>query len=404
MPKGFQSKRDSARTTETPKLPHLRPDGEQLTVDELETPVTVVDLDRMEHNIKRMAELSTTNGLQLRPMIKTHKSPIIARKQMDAGAIGVLVASIDEAELMVRAGVKDITIAYPFIGAAQMRRVARIVERARVTLSVDSIEAVTLLADGLVDTDNTVPAPSAALPVLILIDSGGRRLGVQPEQAIGIARAIAAADRLQLAGVATHPGHAYAAISPEKLDEAAADETGAVIRAASLLRSKGFDVPVVAIGSTPTATRSAPVEGITEMRPGNYVFYDAIQLGLGVASEKDCALYIIGTVLSRPTPGTAVIDVGSKMLSSDQGAHGLSLVRGYGRVAGEPDVVVERVSEELAVITLPENHPLRIGERLRIIPNHACTAVNLVDVLVGIRQGRVEELIPVEARRQNFRM
>lgn len=365
-------------------------------VDQLETPVTVVDLDRLERNIKNMAALVGTNGITLRPMIKTHKSPVIATLQMEAGAVGVLVASIGEAEVMADAGITDITIAYPFVGPAQLTRIMQLAQRARLTLSADSIEAVHKMATAAVESGRT-------LPVLILIDSGGRRLGVKPGDAVPIGRAIEKADGLHLVGVATHPGHAYASSSPAALDRAAADETDSVLEAARRLQAAGMTVTTVAVGSTPTATRAASVQGVTEMRPGNYVFYDAMQIGLGVATEDDCALTVLATVLSRPTSGTAVIDVGSKMLSSDLGAHGLSLVRGYGKVVGEPDIVVERVSEELAVITLPEDHPLKVGGRLQIIPNHACTAANLVDVLVGVRNGRVESLIPVQARRLNFR-
>lgn len=383
-----------------------RPVGEAippgLTADKLETPVTVVDLDRLERNIERMAALAKDNGVKLRPMIKTHKSPAIAQMQMKAGAVGVLAASIDEAELMAAAGIEDVTLAYPFIGPAQMARIARLMQTGsvRLTLSVDSAAAVERLASGLSEGGGR----PGGVPVLILIDSGGRRLGVQPEDALLIARAITAAPGLRLAGVATHPGHAYGATTPELLDGAAAEETGAVLEAARRLREAGFDVATVAVGSTPTASRSARVPGITEMRPGNYVFHDAMQIGLGVVTEEDCALQVIGTVLSRPTAETAVIDVGSKMLSSDQGAHGLSVTRGYGRIVGEPDMVVERVSEELAVVSLPADHGLAVGDRVRVIPNHACTAANLVDVLVGLRGDAVEELLEVKARRRNFRL
>ncbi|MFS8582530.1 MAG: hypothetical protein FWJ61_06750, partial [Limnochordales bacterium] len=197
-----------------------------------------------------------------------------------------------------------------------------------------------------------------------------------------------------------HPGHVYGCSSPEQVEHVAAQETGAVVAAARRLRAAGFTVDTVAVGSTPTARFAARAEGITEIRPGNYVFYDAIQTALGAAAAEDCSLRVLGTVLSRPTPHTAVIDVGSKMLSSDRGAHGLELVRGYGMVVGHPGVVIERVSEELAVLTLPGDDALDIGDRVQIIPNHACTAANLVDVLVGVRQGVVERTIPVTARRR----
>lgn len=369
-----------------------------VSVEQLETPVTVVDLDRLERNVERMASLAREKGVKLRPMIKTHKSPFIASLQMKAGGIGVLVASIDEAEVMAAASIRDITIAYPFIDPAQLERIVRLAETSttQLTLSADSTVAVERIA-------TTAAKGGQTFPVLILIDSGGRRLGVQPEDALPIAQAIQAAPNLRLAGVATHAGHAYGATSDEQLQAAALSEAGAVVKAAETLRAAGMTVPTVAVGSTPTASRVASVRGITEMRPGNYVFYDAMQVALGVATEEDCALTIIGTVLSRPTPQTAVVDVGSKMLSSDRGAHGLDQMRGYGIVVGEPELVIERISEELSVVTLPENHPLTVGQRLQIIPNHACVAANLVDTLIGVRQGRVERTIPVQARRRNER-
>lgn len=368
-----------------------------MLLQELETPVTIVDLDVLERNIEEMAAFCRTNGVALRPMVKTHKSPLVAKRQMQAGAAGVLVATLDEAEEMARAGILDITIAYPLVGIGQRERLLRLSARTKLTLSVDSVAAV--------DTFSAVFGPAAQagrppVPVLIIVDSGGRRLGVAPDEAVPLARAIEAAPGLTLAGVATHPGHVYGCSSPEAVEEVAAQETGAVLAAAERLRSAGFAVDTVAVGSTPTARFAGRTPGITEIRPGNYVFYDAIQVALGAADASDCALRVAGTVLSRPTPRTAVIDVGSKMLSSDRGAHGLELVRGYGSVVGRPDIVVERVSEELAVLSLPDGASLEVGDRLQIIPNHACTACNLVDVLVGVRKGAVESTIPVTARRR----
>lgn len=368
-----------------------------MLLDQLETPVTVVDLDVLERNIENMARLARENGVALRPMIKTHKSPFIAKKQMEAGAVGVLAATLDEAEEMARAGISDVTIAYPLIGVGQRERLLRLAARVKLTLSVDSIEAVQAFSAVF------GPAAAAGRPpvdVLIIVDSGGRRLGVAPEDAALLGRAVHAAPGLRLAGVATHPGHVYGCSSPEQVEHVAAQETGAVVAAARRLRAAGFTVDTVAVGSTPTARFAARAEGITEIRPGNYVFYDAIQTALGAAAAEDCSLRVLGTVLSRPTPHTAVIDVGSKMLSSDRGAHGLELVRGYGMVVGHPGVVIERVSEELSVLTLPGDDALDIGDRVQIIPNHACTAANLVDVLVGVRQGVVERTIPVTARRR----
>lgn len=368
-----------------------------MRLEQLETPVTIVDLDVLERNIESMAAFCRENGVALRPMVKTHKAPLVAKQQMQAGAVGVLVATLDEAEEMARVGIVDITIAYPLIGVGQRERLLRLASRTKLTLSVDSPAAVEAYSEifGPVTKQGRDP-----VRVLIIVDSGGRRLGVSPDDAVALGQIIAAASGLTLAGVATHPGHVYGCSSPDEVEAVAAQETGAVLAAAEQLRSAGFSIDTVAVGSTPTARFAGRVEGITEIRPGNYVFYDAIQVALGAARPEDCSLRVVGTVLSRPTASSAVIDVGSKMLSSDRGAHGLELVRGYGAVVGRPDIVVERVSEELAVLALPEGTELAVGERLQIIPNHACTACNLVDVLVGVRGGVVESTIPVTARRR----
>lgn len=368
-----------------------------MRLEQLETPVTIVDLDVLERNIESMAAFCRENGVALRPMVKTHKAPLVAKQQMQAGAVGVLVATLDEAEEMARVGIVDITIAYPLIGVGQRERLLRLASRTKLTLSVDSRAAVEAYSEifGPVTKQGRDP-----VRVLIIVDSGGRRLGVSPDDAVALGQVIAAASGLTLAGVATHPGHVYGCSSPDEVEAVAAQETGAVLAAAEQLRSAGFSIDTVAVGSTPTARFAGRVDGITEIRPGNYVFYDAIQVALGAARPEDCSLRVVGTVLSRPTASSAVIDVGSKMLSSDRGAHGLELVRGYGAVVGRPDIVVERVSEELAVLALPEGTELAVGERLQIIPNHACTACNLVDVLVGVRGGVVESTIPVTARRR----
>lgn len=368
-----------------------------MRLEQLETPVTIVDLDVLERNIESMAAFCRENGVALRPMVKTHKAPLVAKQQMQAGAVGVLVATLDEAEEMARVGIVDITIAYPLIGVGQRERLLRLASRTKLTLSVDSRAAVEAYSKIF---DPVTKQGRDPVRVLIIVDSGGRRLGVSPDDAVALGQVIAAASGLTLAGVATHPGHVYGCSSPDEVEAVAAQETGAVLAAAEQLRSAGFSIDTVAVGSTPTVRFAGRVEGITEIRPGNYVFYDAIQVALGAARPEDCSLRVVGTVLSRPTASSAVIDVGSKMLSSDRGAHGLELVRGYGAVVGRPDIVVERVSEELAVLALPEGTELAVGERLQIIPNHACTACNLVDVLVGVRGGVVESTIPVTARRR----
>ena len=291
-----------------------------MLLQELETPVTIVDLDVLERNIEEMAAFCRTNGVALRPMVKTHKSPLVAKRQMQAGAVGVLVATLDEAEEMARAGILDITIAYPLVGVGQRERLLRLSARTKLTLSVDSVAAV--------DTFSAVFGPAAQtgrppVPVLIIVDSGGRRLGVAPDEAVPLAghRSGSGLDagrrgdpsrprvRLLIAGSSRRSGGAR--------DRRRAGRGGASPqrRFRRGHRSRGLHAD---------GAIRRPDAGITEIRPGNYVFYDAIQVALGAADTSDCALRVAGTVLSRPTPRTAVIDVGSKMLSSDRGAHGRS--------------------------------------------------------------------------------
>ncbi len=356
-------------------------------IDELDTPALVIDLDLLERNIREMADFATEACVCLRPMIKTHKMPEITRMQMELGAVGILAAKLAEAEVMIRSGTDDVTFAYPVIGQEKVRRLIELAEKSRVTVSVDSEEAVRELAK--------VPQE---LDVLIIIDSGLRRLGVKPEEATAIARCIVKFPRLRLKGVATHAGHVYAARSREQRDEIARGEAAAVLSAKEHLQREGFTCEVVAVGSTPTARVAGSVPGITEIRPGNYVFYDMIQVALGVVPEDRCALTVRATVISTPEPGRAVIDAGSKALALDTGAHGLDAVVGFGRVRNKPEVVIQRLSEELGVLCYPPEERVSTGQKLDIIPNHACTVVNLFDQAYACRKGRVEAVFRIEAR------
>ncbi|MEW6242938.1 MAG: alanine racemase [Bacillota bacterium] len=356
-------------------------------IDDLDTPALVIDLDLLERNIREMARFAGEACVRLRPMIKTHKMPEVTRMQLEFGAAGILAAKIGEAEVMVDSGVDDVVLAYPVIGQEKVRRLLDLAGRSRVTVSVDSEEAVCQLAE--------VPEE---LDVLIIIDSGLRRLGVKPEDAPGIARCVAKFPRLRLKGVATHAGHVYAAKHGEQRDEIARGEAAAVIRAKEYLQNAGFDCEVVAVGSTPTARVAGRVPGITEIRPGNYVFYDMIQVALGVVPEDRCALTVRATVISTPEPGRAVIDAGSKALALDTGAHGLDAVVGFGRVRNRPGVVIQRLSEELGVLCYPPEERVSTGQKLDIIPNHACTVVNLFDQAYACRKDRIEGVFRIEAR------
>jgi D-serine deaminase-like pyridoxal phosphate-dependent protein len=284
---------------------------------ELDTPTLLIDLDPLERNIHHMVGLAERHGLALRPHAKTHKSVAIAERQVAAGARGLTVAKLGEAETFAVAGFVDLFVANQLVTDAKLERAARLLrDGARLTFGVDSAEGVSAAA-------RVARRRGVTFRLVIEIDSGLQRCGVAPPAAVELARALAAERGVALAGVFTHAGHSYAARSPEDLERAAAEEAGAVVEAAQAISRIGLEVEVLSVGSTPTAERVAAEPGITELRPGNYVFYDATQVSLGVIGIGDCSLSVAATVISRPAPNRAVIDAGAKTLGLDRGAHGI---------------------------------------------------------------------------------
>jgi D-serine deaminase-like pyridoxal phosphate-dependent protein len=356
-------------------------------IEDLPTPVVLVDLDVLERNIARMAARARAAGVRLRPHVKTHKCPEIAALQRAAGAAGLCVAKVGEAEVFVRAGFDDIFLAYPVVGGDKGRRLLALADRARLAAGVDSVEGAETLARPFAEAGRT-------LDVVLKVDVGYGRVGVLPRRAVAVARRVAQVPGLRLRGVFTHAGHAYAAKTPRAVRQVAKQEGERVARAAEALREAGLPTEEVSVGSTPTAARAMTVPGVTECRPGNYVFYDATQVSLGTCGPEDCALTVLATVVSVPAPDRAVVDAGSKTLSSDP-------LRprpgGYGQVIGRRGRI-DKLSEEHGVVAVDEGESFRVGERVRILPNHACVVANLHDRLIGTSGDRVEAVLPVAAR------
>jgi D-serine deaminase-like pyridoxal phosphate-dependent protein len=356
-------------------------------ISALATPAVVVDLDVLERNVRSMAERARAAGVRLRPHAKTHKCPEIGQLQRAAGASGLSLAKVGEAEVFVDEGFDDVFLAYPVVGEDKARRLLALVDRARLAVGVDSAEGARSLA---------APFQGAglSLDVMLKVDVGYGRVGVLPERAVDVAREIAAVRGLRLRGVFTHAGHGYTAASQEALNAIAQLEGELLVETAARLRDAGLPVEEVSVGSTPTAAVAMRVPGVTECRPGNYVFHDGSQVALGTCALEDCALTIVATVVSVPGPGRAVVDAGSKTLSSDP-------LRprplGYGSLLGRASYV-EKLSEEHGVVKVAEGESFVVGERVRILPNHACVVANLHDRLVGLSQGRVEALLQVQAR------
>ena len=358
-----------------------------MTVDDLPTPAVVIDLDVLDRNIGRMAARAREAGVRLRPHAKTHKVPEIARLQLGAGAAGITVAKTSEAEVFADAGLDDIFIAYPVVGADKARRLLEVARRVRLAVGADSLEGARLLAAPFRDA-------GATLDVMLKVDTGLHRVGVAPEAAPGLARAIAGMRGLRLRGIFTHAGHAYGGETREAVQAVAREEGGRLARVAEELAAAGLGQLEVSVGSTPTAAAAMRVEGVTECRPGNYVYHDASQVSLGTCGLEDCALTVVATVVSVPAPDRAVLDAGSKTVTTDPLR---PTPGGYGWVLGTKSRLA-KMSEEHGVIDVADGDRFTVGQRVRVLPNHACVVSNLHDVVHGVRGNRLERTFPVAAR------
>lgn len=358
-------------------------------IHELETPAVVVDLDVLERNLRQMAGYTEQHGLGLRPHTKTHKIPAIAQRQVELGSRGLTVAKVGEAEVMAEAGLDDLLVAYPVLGDSKLDRLARIARERRVMVAVDS----PVTAEAL---SQAAQRAGATIHLLVEFDSGMRRCGVaDPAEALALAQAIDRLPGVHLAGVTTYPGHIWAA--PEEQASALNTVSETVEAVVTRLREGGFACEIVSAGSTPTAYQSHQVRGLTEIRPGTYVFNDRNTAGVGACSWDDCALRVIVTVISTAVPGRAMVDGGSKTFSGDRWMSGAKT--GFGRIVEQPEVEFSGMSEEHGHLDLGQSgyHP-RVGDRLSIIPNHVCACVNMHNEIYYHRGGEVQGSWLVAAR------
>ena len=346
------------------------------TIAEIDTPAVLIDLDRAERNIANAQKAADAAGVKLRPHIKTHKLPFFAKKQIEAGAAGITCQKIGEAEVMADAGLTDIFLPYNIIGKAKLERLLEL--HKRVTLSVTADSATTIAGLAEVFTDPTRP-----LKVLVECDTGAARCGVQtPQEVLTLARQIDAAPGLAFGGLMTYP----AAGAPE-----AAEAWLAAAR--DLLKQKGLACETVTSGGTPDMWRKPDAAIVTEYRPGTYIYMDRYQVEKGAATADDCALTVLATVVSVPTPTRAILDSGSKALSSD-----LLGLADHGELVGIPGARVTALSEEHGKVELTGGATLGVGDRVRVLPDHACVVTNLFDEVYLVSGDRVVEVLPVAAR------
>ena len=356
----------------------------------LDTPCLVIDLDVVEANARRMQDAVAARGIALRPHTKTHKSVELARLQVDAGARGITVGTLGEAEVMAAAGFDDIFIAYPLWAAGpKAARLRDLATYPGLSLSVgfDSAAGARQLSDAM----RLMRRP---LRVVLEVDPGNGRTGVPPAEAGRVASA-AAELGLEVIGLFTHGGHAYAA--PGTAEAAGADEAAALADGAALLRSAGLEPTVLSAGSTPSALSAARAP-VTELRPGTYLLGDRIEVALGGSPPDGVAIAVAATVVSASLAGQVVIDAGAKTLTKDLPPY----LVGYGALPAYPDAVIERVSDYHGVVRVPDGTPApTLGEVVAVIPNHACPVVDLHDDFVATRSGTVVGRWPVDARGRN---
>lgn len=357
------------------------------TLSTLETPAVLVDLDRLDQNLSRMATYAKTHSLALRPHIKTHKSTTIAASQLAHGATGLTCATPAEAGVMSSVG-RDILLAYPAIGP-KLARLMALPPELTLTVALDSARAVDDLAAAARAADRVVR-------VYVELDVGMHRVGVTAwDEAIRLAQRVSDSAPLEYAGIAFYPGHIRSEISSQ---DAALATLGAALKSATAALDRAGVAPnVVSGGSTPTVWRTHEIGGITEMRPGTYVYNDRGTAEIGACTPDDCALTVLATVVSTSVPNQAVIDAGAKALGREpmRGVEG----EGWGALLDRPEVLVTRMSEEHGILDL-SNTSWRpaVGELVRVVPNHVCIVVHLNDVIYGVRRDRVEKSWKVDAR------
>jgi D-serine deaminase-like pyridoxal phosphate-dependent protein len=342
------------------------------------TPAAVIDMDRVERNIARIQAACEAAGVANRPHIKTHKSPLLAKLQIAAGARGITCQKLGEAEVMADAGIDDILISYNLIGEEKMARLAALQAKASMTVAADNPTVIAGLP---------LAAKISGRPLAVVVecDTGRKRAGVETAaEAVALAREIAGQEGLKFAGFMLYPTETGWAEAQKFYDEALAG-----------VRAHGIDAAMVSTGGSPNLKNLGQLKGATEHRPGTYIYNDRMQVQAGVASWDDCALNIYATVVSRAAPDRGILDAGSKTLTSDTGS-GLD---GFGLILEHPEAMIARFAEEHGFLDLARSNTRPdVGDVVRIVPNHVCVVVNMMDEVVMVRGDEIVGVLPVAAR------
>jgi D-serine deaminase-like pyridoxal phosphate-dependent protein len=367
-----------------------------MNVSEIPTPAVLVDTTKLKRNLETMQAAVNANGKRLRPHAKTHKSPEIARMQIAQGAVGICCAKLGEAEVFAENGITDIRLPYP-LNPVNADRVFALADAVALSFIVDDEKVARAWSD-------LAKARGRRLDVLIKVDTGFHRCGIDPTaaNAAAIVRDIASLPGLRFHGLLSHAGHGYAATSDANAALIASEEARTL---RDLAAAFGVACEEMSVGATPTARHSVREAGVTELRPGNYAYFDRTQVALGAAAWGDCALTVLARVVSRPARDRVILDSGSKTLTNDA-ARGFAPAPGHGVVLKdlesaepEPSLLIERLSEEHATVRAATgDSPLPTGTLVRVIPNHSCVVSNLVDHVWLVDGMHVVSRLPVAAR------
>jgi D-serine deaminase-like pyridoxal phosphate-dependent protein len=355
-------------------------------ITELDTPAVVIDLDILERNLRRAQDYCSTHGIRLRPHMKTHKIPEIGRLQVQYGAVGLTCAKLGEAEVMADAGIEDLFIAYPLWGEQKLRRLTDLAQRARISVAFDGWEVGEGIARAARDAGIEIDA-------LVEVDTGTGRCGVAPgPEMLSLCRKVADAPGLRFRGLMTYQGYVQGTVSERQAQMRA--ENDRVTALLDDLRGAGVECEVVSGGTSPSLYLSELLPAVTENRCGTYVFNDRNMVASGAVGWEDCAMRLAVTVVSDAVPDQVIIDGGSKTFHSDR-----SVDEGYGRVVEDPQLLFLKMNEEHGYVRRNgSTRPHRVGDRLHVIPNHVCVAMNMHDEAWVHRGGEVVDCWKIAAR------
>lgn len=359
---------------------------------DIDTPALLVDLKILQKNIDEMQKRANKSGVNLRPHLKSHKTPAIAKMQLEAGAIGITVAKVSEAKVLIGEGLVNIFIGNEIYGSQKTEKLREMARKAKICIGVDNKEQISLLSQTFKDEEDPIE-------VLIEIETGNERSGLLPgPELVEFAKFIKKTPGVTLGGIFTHEGHTYNANTPIECAGLSKKSQKDILYAASLILKAGIELEVVSIGATPSLLHGAVLPGITEIRPGTYALMDVAQ-GHSIGDFNRCAVTVLATVVSKPTSERIILDAGRNALTSFTRNEGICSALEYGLIKGFDDLWLNRLFDEHGLINSKKAHSMfNIGDKIEIIPNHVCLTFNLYDKMYLIENERIHDELPILCR------